>query len=127
MSGEEKTKAYAWARALCHYAGEDEAFLERFFGMLTASEGVSKEFLYFLEHENFLCEYKVEGYSLVDIMVWQMDHFKARLDRDNSGTRQNGDRMLLLAFDTLLDMRRNPREYIAKMQGETGTDYPDKY
>ena len=55
MSGEEKTKAYAWARALCHYAGEDEAFLERFFGMLTASEGVSKEFLYFLEHENFLC------------------------------------------------------------------------
>ena len=33
---------------------------------------------------------------MVDIMVWQMDHFKARLDVDNSGTRQNGDRMLVL-------------------------------
>ena len=127
MNDEEKARAYEWAKGLCRCAGEDETFLERFFGMLTASEGVSREFLYYLEHQNFLCEYQVEGYSLIDIMVWQMDHFKARLDRDNSGTRQNGDRMLLLAFDTLLDMREDPLKYIAKMQGETGTDYPDKY
>ena len=60
-------------------------------------------------------------------MIWQMDHFKARLDSDNSGTRQSGDKMLLLAFDTLLNMRKNPNEYIQKMQTETGTDYPDKY
>ena len=79
MTGEEKTRAYEWAKALCHYAGEGEAFLERFFEMLTASEGVSKEFLYYLEHQNFLCEYQVEGYSLIDIMVWQMDHFRRSL------------------------------------------------
>ena len=120
MSGEEKTKAYAWARALCHYAGEDEAFLERFFGMLTASEGVSKEFLYYLEHENFLCEYKVEGYSLVDIMVWQMDHFKAQM-------KSNGDKMLLEAFHTMLLMERDPQYYVNLMQTETGTDYVGKY
>lgn len=60
-------------------------------------------------------------------MVWQMDHFKARLDRDNSGTKQNGDRMLLLAFDTLLNMKKDPEKYIRKMTEETGTDYPDKY
>ena len=59
MNSEEKERAYAWAKALCHYAGEDEAFLERFFGMLTASAGVSREFLYYLENENFLCEHKI--------------------------------------------------------------------
>ena len=64
---------------------------------------------------------------MVDIMVWQMDHFKAWLDRDTAGTKQNGDRMLLLAFDTLLKMRENPEPYIQKMQGETGTDYQGKY
>ena len=127
MREEEKTRAYAWARALCHYAGEDEAFLERFFGMLSDSEGVSKEFLYYLEHQNFLCEYQVAGYSLIDIMVWQMDHSKAQLDRDRESMKNNGDKMLLEAFHTMLLMERDPQHYVNLMQTETGTDYPDKY
>lgn len=120
-------KAYEWAQALCYYAGEDEEFLRNFWRMLIRSPEIYKEFLHYLEHQQFLCEYKVSGYSVVDIMVWQMDHFKARLDRDNSGTKQNGDRMLLLAFDTLLNMKKDPEKYVRKMTEETGTDYPDKY
>lgn len=127
MTDEEKAKAYEWAKALCYYAGEDETFLERFFGMLTASEGVSGEYLYYLEHQNFLCEYQVEGYSLIDIMVWQMDHFKAQLDRDRTQMKSNGDKMLLEAFHTMLLMERDPQHYVNLMQSETGTDYPDKY
>ncbi len=127
MTKEEKTKAYAWAKALCYYAGEDEAFLERFFEMLIASEGVSREFLYYLEHQNFLCDYKVAGYSLVDIMVWQMDHFKAQLDRDRTAMKSNGDKMLLEAFHTMLLMEHAPQYYVNLMQTETGTDYVGKY
>ena len=123
----EEKQAVCFIKELCRYAGEDDAFARRFWEKLSADEEIYREFLYYIANGNFACQAKVEGYTVVDVMVWQMDHFKARLDRDNSGTRQNGDRMLLLAIDTLLDMRRNPREYIAKMQGETGTDYPDKY
>lgn len=127
MNDGEKARAYEWAKALCRYAGEDETFLERFFGMLTASEGVSREFLYYLEHQNFLCEYQVEGYSLIDIMVWQMDHFKAQLDRDRTQMKNNGDKMLLEAFHTMLLMEQDPQHYVNLMQSETGTDYPGKY
>lgn len=127
MNGEEKKRAYEWAKALCHYAGKDEAFLEHFFEMLTASEGVAREFLYYLKHQNFLCEYQVEGYSLIDIMVWQMDHFKAQLDRDRTQMKSNGDRMLLEAFHTMLLMEQEPQYYVNLMQSETGTDYPGKY
>lgn len=127
MTAEEKTAAYAWARALCEYAGKDEAFLERFFEMLAASEGVSGEFLYYLEHQDFRCEYQVAGYTLIDIMVWQMDHFKAQLDRDREGMKSNGDRMLLEAFHTMLLMERDPQHYVNLMQTETGTDYEGKY
>ncbi len=127
MNGEEKKRAYEWAKALCHYAGKDEIFLGRFFEMLTASEGVWREFLYYLEHQNFLCEYQVAGYSLIDIMVWQMDHFKAQLDRDRTQMKSNGDRMLLEAFHTMLLMERDPQYYVNLMQSETGTDYPGKY
>lgn len=127
MKEEEREKAYAWAQALCRYAGEDEAFLEDFFGRLVASEGVFREFLYYLEHQDFLCAYQVAGYSLIDIMVWQMDHFKARLDRDQTGMKSNADRMLLMAFDTMLRMECDPENYVNQMQSETGTDYEGKY
>ncbi len=122
-----REKAYAWAKALCYYAGENEAFLQRFWKALIQSEGVYREFVYYLEHQNFLCDYQIEGYSLVDIMVWQMDHFKAQLDRGRDDMKDNGDKMLLMAFDTMLQMEQDPLRYISRMQSETGTDYPGKY
>lgn len=120
-------KAYRWAQALCRCAGEDEIFLEDFWQRLRQSEPVYKEFVYYLEYQNFLCEYKVEGYGLLDIMVWQMDHFKAQMDRGRDDMKNNGDKMLLMAFDTLLKMEHDPARYVGMMQTETGTDYEGKY
>ena len=120
-------RAYRWAQELCRYAGEDEAFLMDFWKRLRQSENIYKEFTYYLEHQTFLCEYKVQGYGVVDIMVWQMDHFKAQLDRGKDDMKNNGDKMLLMAFDTLLKMEREPVRYVEMMQTETGTDYEGKY
>ena len=120
-------KAYEWAQALCYYAGEDEEFLRNFWRMLIRSPEIYKEFLHYLEHQQFLCEYKVSGYSVVDIMVWQMDHFKAQMDRGKDDMKNNGDKMLLMAFDTLLRMEQNPEYYVNLIQTETGTDYPGTY
>ena len=120
-------KAYQWAQALCHYAGEDETFLQDFWQRIRQSEHIYKEFTHYLEHQNFLCEYTVEGYSVVDIMVWQMDHFKAQMDRGKDDMKSNGDKMLLMAFDTILKMERDPARYVELMQTETGTDYQGKY
>lgn len=124
-------RAYQWAQALCSCAGEGEVFLKEFWEMLMGSDKIYREFVYYLEYQTFLCEYKVSGYSIVDIMVWQIDHFKANLDQSKGGTvyagGQNGDRMLLMAFDTMLRMEQEPEKYVASMQGDTGTDYPDKY
>ncbi|MDE6663634.1 MAG: hypothetical protein K2K46_09880 [Lachnospiraceae bacterium] len=123
----DREAAWQWSKALCYYAGENEEFLKKFWDRLTASEGVYKEFVYYLTNQNFLCQYKVEGYSVVDIMVWQMDHFKAQMDRGHDDMKQNGDKMLLMAFDTMLKMEKQPEKYVLLMQSETGTDYPEKY
>ena len=112
---------------LCRYAGEDKEFEKDFTLRLWEDKEICGEFVYYMEHGDFACKAKVEGYTVVDIMVWQMDHFKAWLDRDNEGMKNNGDRMLLLAFDTLLKMRKDPGPYLQKLKGDTGTDYPGKY
>lgn len=111
-------------KELCRRAGEDEQFVEEFRNALAADEEVYQEFVYYMEHNDFACRVKVEGYSVVDILIWQIDHFRAWLDRDTTGTKRNKDRMVLLAFDTMLRMRKDPHKYLEKMMGETGTDRP---
>lgn len=112
---------------LCENAGEDQNFALHFYERLTADEEILQEFIFYLENGDFACRAKVCDYTVVDVMVWQIDHFKAWLDRDTTGTKQNKDKMLLNAFDILLKMKQDPETYIQKMQLETGTDYPGKY
>ncbi|MCI7043146.1 MAG: hypothetical protein MR992_13670 [Lachnospiraceae bacterium] len=112
---------------LCENAGEDQSFAEDFYERLTADQEILQEFVSYMESGNFACRAKVCDYTVVDVMVWQIDHFKAWLDRDTTGTKQNKDKMLLNAFDILLKMKQNPESYIQKMQLETGTDYEGKY
>jgi hypothetical protein len=119
---EKREKAYAWAEALCGYAGADKAFLQDFWERLTDDPEIYEEFVYYLEHQDFLCKVKIEGYGLVDLMVFQIDHFRAVMDQDVADMRFNKDKMLLMAFNSLLQMRRDPAPFVRMMQGQTGTD-----
>ena len=116
-----------WIGVLCEAAGETKEFAEEFVRRLEQAPGVLRELVYFAHHGDFLCEYKIEGYSVVDIMVWGMDHFKAQLDRDNYEVKHNQNKMVVAAFDKFLDMEKEPLKYVELLQGETGTDYEGKY
>lgn len=108
-------------------AGESDGFLENLAAGLTASPAIGEEFLFYAETGNFACKAKIEGYTAVDIMIWQIDHFKARMDRGDTGMGNNGGKMVLRAFDTMLKMEKEPEKYGYLMRTETGTDYPDKF
>ena len=119
---ENAKQVYEWAAALCKYAGADENFLQDFWARLTADEEIYEEFVYYLEHQDFLCKVKIEGYGLVDLMIFQIDRFRAVMDQDVADMRFNKDKMLLMAFNSLLQMRKNPEPFVRMMQGTTGTD-----
>lgn len=108
-------------------AGESEEFSEKLAAGLMASPEIGEEFLFFAETGDFACKAKIGGYTVVDIMVWQIDHFKAQMDRGNTDMRSNGSKMVLRAFDTMLKMEKDPEKYRHWMQTETGTDYPEKF
>lgn len=126
MRVEKQEELFEWTKRLCACAGVDESFACSFWERLLHSAMILKEYQYFYEHANFLCEYKIEGVSVVDIMVWQIDHFKADLDRA-SATRTNKDYMVLMAFHMFLKMEQEPTEILGKMKEQTGTDYPGKF
>lgn len=116
-----------WISLLCKEAGADAAFRKAFLEKLEQAPEIYEELLYFAYHGNFLCRYQIQGVSVVDILVWQIDHFKAGMDRGNYDMKYNQNKMVLMAFDTFLNMKKEPEKYVSALQSETGTDYPEKF
>ena len=118
--------AHEWAYALCECAGETREYADTFWDRLQHSEGVYGEYVNYILTQNFACAYSIEGVTVVDIMVWQIDRFKAGMDSVRP-ERDNPDRMLLTAFVTMLDMEERPGELLDAYRRDTGTDYPGKF
>lgn len=112
---------------LAQRAGKSEEYARDLFDRIRRSNGVLRELAYYYDYGQFYGEYKVAGYSLTDILVWQVDHFKAYLDRHEAVNRYRTERLLLESLDIMLRMEEDPAPYVAKITGETGTDFAEKY
>ena len=116
-----------WTMLLADNAGEDESFIKEFLELMDSSPKIKEEYLFYMNNGKFKGEYSVCGMTVVDIMIWQMDHFKSDLDRGLYDMQSNPNKMLLRAFYTMLKMEKDPHEYIEKYGSDTGTDYPGKF
>lgn len=116
-----------WTYSLACSVGKNENEAADFWERLKKDDQLLEELEYYAIHKEFLCKYKVAGYTVTDILVWQVDHFKAYLDRREEINRYRQDKLIYNSFDILLQMRENPEFYVNKLQGETGTDYEGKY
>ena len=105
----------------------NEEDAKNFWETLRKDAEILEELEYYAAHGEFLCKYKVAGYTVTDILVWQVDHFKAYLDRREEINRYRQDKLIYNSFEILLQMRQNPEPFVNKLQGETGTDYEGKY
>ncbi len=112
---------------ICKENGLDTDFFEGFWNRLMQDDEIYKEYVYYLVRQDFACTEKVEGFTIVDVLIWQIDHFKAKLDVDTTLTKRREGSMVLLAFDTFLKMKKDPEKYLQNMQEDTGTDYPGKF
>lgn len=116
-----------FTRDACLANGLSEEFFEGFWARMLKRDDIYTEYVLYLVNQEFVSRVDIEGYHVIDVLIWQMDHFKAKLDTDTYDMKHNEAKMILSAFDTFLKMAENPQEYIQRMQVDTGTDYPDKY
>ena len=103
-------------------AGQSQEYGEELWRAISSSGGLLRELAYYHDYGSFLCEYKVAGFTLADVLVWQVDHFKLYMDRPDEMNRYRQHRLLLAAFDTMVRMERDPEPYLEKMRCETGQD-----
>ncbi len=117
---------YEYARSLCEKAHEEDGVLDVFWSRITAYPELMKEFEYYRQNSDFCCELKVCGITVADILVWQIDRFKAALDEGKFALKYNGPHMVLAAFYTMADVIDHPERFVNRFSSETGTDYEGK-
>jgi len=120
------SELFEYAKNLCESAGEPQGYLENFWEQIGEYPELLKEFDYYAHTGDFLCEYKVCNLAVTDILVWQIDRFKAALDEGKFSLKYNGPHMVLSAFLTMADVSKNPEPYLSRFRSETGCDYPGK-
>lgn len=116
-----------YLKELVAAAQKDEQYGAELWQGISHSAGLLQEFAYYHDYGKFLCRYKVAGYTLADVLVWQVDHFKLYMDRPEEMNRYRQERLLLAAFDTMIKMEKDPAPFINKMTGETGQDSPTPF
>ncbi len=123
----EKEKLREYTKILAERAGENEGYVDSFLRRLSENKEVTEEYVYYLEHGDYACKNIIGSISVVDIIGWQMDHFKELLDMDQTEYKSNPYKMTLAAFNTMLLYADKPEELASKMGEATGTDYLGKY
>lgn len=107
---------------LAEKAGESAERGEQLWQGIRRSGGLLQELAYYHDYGSFLNRYKVAGYSLADVLVWQVDHFKLYMDRPQDMNRYRRERLLFSAFGAMLQMEEGPGILADKIRGETGQD-----
>lgn len=117
-----RIKAYEAFLNLGEYAGKDSEWLKALWEELVSDSGLMKEFMYYLDHHTLLDEVKCEGYALTDLYVWQMDRYNLVRDIGKNTSVCNKEAMVLNAFRTMVDMKKDPDTYLRRLTAGIGMD-----
>ena len=117
-----KFKIRAYLGELCVYAGKNEEWADELWMELISDEELYAEFIYYLENHTFLDKMCIEGYSLSDLFVWMMDKYNLLSEIGKNPESCNKETMVLNAFKTMPEMKRDPAKYVKLIESGRGND-----
>lgn len=118
----EKLKLFEFLQTTCEYIGYDDEWRDRFWCDLLQNTLVYNEFLYWADHQDFLMAAKVNGNTIIDILVWEMRKYNVRTDRGKNGSDCNKIAMVMDAFREMLDAVNNGEKLTSDMENKNGMD-----
>lgn len=117
-----RVKAYESLLTLGAYAGQEKEWLDALWVDLLSIPDLYAELVYYLEHHDLMDQYKYEGYSLIDLYVWQMNKYNLVKDFGKNTSECNKETMVLRSFRTMIELMKNPEEYLKRLSEGRGMD-----
>ena len=118
----EKLKLYSYLEEMCKYVSYSDEWRDTFWNRLLNNEAVYQEYLYYADNHDFLLNTKVDGYSVIDILIWEMRKYNIRTDKGKNGADCDKEAMGLESFSTMLDMIDNSAKIEWSMEMRNGMD-----
>ncbi|MCR4691557.1 MAG: hypothetical protein K5739_09455 [Lachnospiraceae bacterium] len=118
----EKMKLFSELTRLCGYVGYRDDWRDRFWNDLLANPDIYAEFLYYMDHQDFLDEAKVGGYTATDFFIWEMRKYNVRTDRGKNGADCDKYAMLLETFDSMMQKKKDQSSITWSMEMRSGCD-----
>lgn len=118
-----KFQVYEYYQQLCEYAAWDKSHRDVLWGKLLDDEALYEEFIYYLEHHQILGTLTFRGYSLIDLYVWQMNHYNLIHDVGKNTGNCNKEDMVLKAFYAMTMFYEDPNGFEKLLKEGRGMDY----
>lgn len=107
---------------ICDYGELSREWADELWMDILSQNRLYEELVYYIEHHTFLDRLKVEGYSLCDLYVWQMNRYNLIKDTGKNPRTCNKEKMAMQAFRTMAELIKNPGEHLKKLEYGQGTD-----
>lgn len=115
-------RAYGVLDGLCILAGEPEEMRDILWQDFLTDRELYEEFTYYAENQEILGKLSIEGYTMLDLFVLEMDAYNLRHDTAKNTAFCNKEDMVLRAFLTMAGLRKEPEKYVKRLQEGFGTD-----
>ncbi len=117
-----RLKVYEGFKKLSEYAGMSLEFQDGLWKELLLDGEIYEEFVYYLTNHTFKDTVKIKGYALSDLYVWQMDKYNLIRELGKNPMTCNKETLVLNAFWTLVEMKKNPDIYVKRIESGRGLD-----
>lgn len=117
-----RIKAYEGLQALGEVADETGQWCDELWEELVMDRELLEELVFYLEHRCLMDKVHCEGYGLTDLYIWQMNRYNIIGDSGKNTAACNKDRMVLHAFQDMIDMKKEPAAFVKKMTMGRGMD-----
>ena len=107
---------------LCDYCGYDREWADSLWGDVVTDGDLYGELEYYMACHSIRDSVRISGYSLTDLYVFQMDKYNLIREIGKNPPECNKERMVLNALRMMADMKKDPAEYVKRLEEGRGED-----
>lgn len=117
-----KIKVYGMLQNLCDYCNEKDSWCDELWGYMLQNDELYEEFVYFIVNRSLMGKMNVEGYTLIDLYVKQIDMYNVRNDLGKNPIYCMKEDMVLRSFLMMGRLLEAPETYKKKLEDSFGMD-----
>ena len=111
-----KIKVYGMLQNLCDYCNEKDSWCDELWGYMLQNDELYEEFVYFIVNRSLMGKMNVEGYTLIDLYVKQIDMYNVRNDLGKNPIYCMKEDMVLRSFLMMGRLLEAPETYKKKLE-----------